>query len=105
MKIAVAKETRVGEARVAIVPELVGKLTALGWTVAIEPGAGAQSLYSDDEYVAAGAEVSPDAFVGADLIVSVNPLDAAAVRQLPSGHQHDVVPPDRVHARARRGPA
>ena len=35
MKIAVAAETRDGEARVALVPELVAKLTALGYDVAV----------------------------------------------------------------------
>ena len=40
MKIAVARETRDGESRVAMVPELVGKLTELGYDVAVEPGAG-----------------------------------------------------------------
>ena len=48
MKIAVAAETRDGEARVALVPELVGKLTALGYDVAVEPGAGKHALLSDD---------------------------------------------------------
>lgn len=85
MKIAVAKETRPGEARVAMVPELVGKLTALGYSVAVEPGAGEHALYVDEDYLAAGAEVSPDAFDGADLIVSVNALDANTVRRLPEG--------------------
>jgi NAD(P) transhydrogenase subunit alpha len=85
VKIAVAKETRAGEARVAMVPELVGKLTALGYVVAVEPGAGALALYSDEEYAAAGAEVSDAAFHDADLIVSVNALDSASLRQLPPG--------------------
>ena len=52
VKIAVARETREGEARVAMVPELVGKLTALGWEVAVEPGAGLHSLIPDEEYAA-----------------------------------------------------
>ena len=85
MKIAVARETREGESRVAMVPELVAKLTALGHDVAVEPGAGAGAQYADEEYVDAGAEVSPHAFEGAGLIVSVNALDAPAVRQLPEG--------------------
>jgi NAD(P) transhydrogenase subunit alpha len=85
VKIAVARETRVGEARVAVVPDLVGKLTRLGWTVAVEPGAGVGSQYSDDDYVQAGAEVSETALAGAELVVSVNPLDAATVRQLAPG--------------------
>ncbi len=85
MKIAVAKETREGEMRVALVPELVAKLTALGHDVAVEPGAGAGALHDDAEYTAAGAEVSDAALDGAGLIVSVNALDAATVRRLPRG--------------------
>jgi NAD(P) transhydrogenase subunit alpha len=85
VKIAVARETREGESRVAMVPELVAKLTALGHDVAVEPGAGAGAQHADEEYVDAGAEVSPHAFEGAGLIVSVNALDAPAVRQLPEG--------------------
>ncbi len=85
MKIAVARETRPGEARVAMVPELVDKLTRLGWTVAVETGAGERSQYSDDDYLAAGAEVSEDPYADAVLVVSVNPLDRSAVRRLPEG--------------------
>jgi NAD(P) transhydrogenase subunit alpha len=85
VKIAVAKETREGESRVAMVPELVGKLTALGYDVAVEPGAGDQADAYDDDYVRAGATVSPDALLGADLVVSVQPLDPLVVRQLPAG--------------------
>ena len=85
MKIAVATETREGESRVAMVPELVGKLTGLGWEVAVEPGAGTAALVADEEYAAAGAVVDPDALSGADLVVSVQPLDAARVRMLPAG--------------------
>ncbi|MGN6131545.1 MAG: NAD(P)(+) transhydrogenase (Re/Si-specific) subunit alpha, partial [Nocardioidaceae bacterium] len=85
MRIAVAKETREGETRVALVPELVAKLTGLGYDVAVEPGAGTGALHADEEYVAAGAEVTDAALDGAGLIVSVNPLDAATVRRLPRG--------------------
>ncbi len=85
MKIAVPRETRPGEARVALVPELVGKLTALGYVVAVEPGAGAAALYADEDYRAAGAEVSDAALDEAVLVVSVNALDAAVVRRLPAG--------------------
>ncbi|GAB2758575.1 Re/Si-specific NAD(P)(+) transhydrogenase subunit alpha [Nocardioides pakistanensis] len=85
MKIAVAKEVREGEARVALVPELVGKLTALGYEVAVEPGAGEEALASDEEYALAGAVVSGAALEGADLVVSVQPLDPLVVRRLPRG--------------------
>ncbi len=85
MKIAVAKETRDGESRVAMVPELVGKLTELGWTVAVEPGAGNHALIADEEYAEAGAAVDEDALAGADLIASVQPLTSQVVRRLPRG--------------------
>ena len=57
MRIAVAKETREGEHRVAIVPHLVAKLTALGYDVAVARGAGEDATFSDEEYVAAGATI------------------------------------------------
>ena len=85
MKIAVAKEIAEGEARVAMVPELVGKLTALGYDVAVEPDAGARALHADDEYVDAGAQVADDAVETADLVVSVAPLDPSRVHRLSSG--------------------
>ena len=75
MKIAVARETRDGEARVAMVPELVEKLTGLGYDVAVEPEAGRHALLSDEEYAEAGASIDDAAFDGADLVVSVQPLD------------------------------
>ena len=101
MKIAVARETREGESRVAMVPELVGKLTALGYDVAVEPGAGRHALIADEEYVEAGATLDDDALDSADVVVSVQPLatdgvrrlrrGAATVSFLPTGQEPDVV--------------
>ncbi|MFP5253814.1 MAG: NAD(P) transhydrogenase subunit alpha [Actinomycetes bacterium] len=85
MRIAVARETREGETRVAMVPELIGKLTSLGYEVAVEPGAGLGSLHDDQEYVDAGAVVTDAALDGAALVVSVSPLDTATVRRLAEG--------------------
>ncbi|MGZ4446039.1 MAG: NAD(P) transhydrogenase subunit alpha [Nocardioides sp.] len=85
MKIAVARETRDGEARVAMVPELVGKLTALGYAVAVEPGAGHHALIADDDYEQAGASVDDQALDGADLVVSVQPLPTTTIRRLARG--------------------
>jgi NAD(P) transhydrogenase subunit alpha len=85
VRIAVARETREGENRVAIVPELVAKLTALGYVVAVDPGAGLGALHADEDYVAAGAEIVGEAWREADVVVSVNPLDDSVVRRLPSG--------------------
>ena len=85
MKIAVAKETRDGESRVAMVPELVGRLTGLGYDVAVEPGAGSHALIADEEYAAAGAVLDDAAFAAADLVVSVQPLAPAQIRGLARG--------------------
>ncbi|WP_460811034.1 NAD(P) transhydrogenase subunit alpha [Nocardioides salsibiostraticola] len=85
MRIAVARETREGETRVAMVPELVGKLTALGIEVTIEPDAGRGAQYLDEEYAEAGARVDPDAVEQADVVVSVQPLSTGTVRRLREG--------------------
>ncbi len=80
-----ARETREGETRVALVPELVGKLTALGYDVAVEPEAGRHALIADEEYAEAGASVDPEAIASADVVVSVQPLGPDAVRRLRRG--------------------
>src|SRR3954469_14211425 len=85
VKIAVARETREGEARVALVPELVGKLTGLGFTVAVERGAVRGSVHEDEDYLDVGAEVAEEPWSGAELVVSVNPLDPSVVRRLGPG--------------------
>jgi NAD(P) transhydrogenase subunit alpha len=85
VKIAVAKETREGETRVAMVPELVGKLTGLGYDVAVEPGAGLHALLSDEEFTEAGATTDAEAIASADVVLSVQPLAPDAVRRLRRG--------------------
>jgi len=57
MRIGVPKESAAGEKRVATVPEVVEKLVKLGFTVAVERGAGDAANFADDTYRAAGAEV------------------------------------------------
>ncbi|MDD2796024.1 Re/Si-specific NAD(P)(+) transhydrogenase subunit alpha [Acidocella sp.] len=61
MRLAVLKERRAGEARVAATPDTVKKLIALGLSVAIEAGAGLQAAIADEEFAAAGAQITPDA--------------------------------------------
>jgi NAD(P) transhydrogenase subunit alpha len=85
VRIAVAKETREGETRVAMVPELVDKLTGLGYAVAVEPGAGLGALHDDASYVDAGAEIAEEPWLDADVVISVNPLEPAVVRRLAAG--------------------
>ncbi|MCY7394581.1 MAG: NAD(P) transhydrogenase subunit alpha [Nocardioides sp.] len=85
MRIAVAKESREGETRVALVPELVGKLTAQGYDVSVEPDAGRSALITDEQYAAAGARVDAGAVDGADALISVQPPSADHVARLRAG--------------------
>ena len=71
MRIAVARERDFGEPRVAATPETVKKMKALGADVAVETGAGAKSGITDEDYVAAGATVGPDAVTDADIVLNV----------------------------------
>jgi len=61
MKIAILKERRPHEARVAATPETVKKLKALGAEITIETGAGTAAAYTDQAYIEAGANIVPDA--------------------------------------------
>ena len=61
MKIAIPKETRDGESRVAASPEVVRKLVGLGFDVAVEMGAGLSSSFIDEAYKEAGASIAKDA--------------------------------------------
>ena len=87
MKIGIPRESYPGEKRVAITPEIAEKLIALGFTVAIEAGAGVGSDYADDSYLEAGVVVQNAEVLWstADLILKVrSPVDRE-VAQMPSG--------------------
>lgn len=86
MRVAVPKEVREGEKRVALVPDVINKLTKLGYEVAIESGAGVHSQASDDLYRSAGASVvNGDVLVGADVVLSVQPLNSSQMASLKKG--------------------
>jgi NAD(P) transhydrogenase subunit alpha len=86
MKVCVPKEIREGEKRVALVPDVISKLTKLGYEVVIESGAGIHSQASDDLYRSAGASViSGDVLSGADVVLSVQPLTPAQMGTLKKG--------------------
>ncbi len=88
MKIAVPKETRPGERRVALVPESCKKLIDKGIQVAVESGAGESAFLSDDAYRAVGATIENDvaALVGsADLILTVQAPTPAEVGRCREG--------------------
>jgi len=72
--IGVPKETAPGEKRVATVPEVVEKLIKLGFSVAVESGAGDAANCSDDSYRAAGARIIDGAanlFAAADMVFKI----------------------------------
>ena len=86
MRIAVAKEIRSGEARVALVPDIISKLTKAGLEVVIEAGAGVASGFPDSEFTAAGATVkSGNVISDADVIASVTALTPDQMKSLKKG--------------------
>lgn len=86
MRIAVAKEIRSGEARVALVPDIISKLTKAGLEVVIEAGAGVASGFQDSEFSAAGATVkSGNVISDADVVASVTALTPDQMKSLKKG--------------------
>ena len=60
MKIGVPSEVHTGEKRVATTPEVIKFLQKLGYSIAIESGAGSRANFSDNAYQESGAEVISD---------------------------------------------
>jgi NAD(P) transhydrogenase subunit alpha len=81
MKIAIPKERRPDESRVAASPDTVRKFIALGFEVVVEGGAGAGAAIPDSAFADAGAAIAADAaavFADADMVLKVQrPLTAA----------------------------
>ncbi|MSO35234.1 MAG: Re/Si-specific NAD(P)(+) transhydrogenase subunit alpha [Acidobacteria bacterium] len=76
MKLAVPKECRPGERRVAVTPENVARLVKLGFSVAVEHDAGAAASFGDDDYAAAGAEIiagTREIWQAGDIVLKVQP--------------------------------
>src|SRR5262252_402527 len=87
MKVGVLKETTPGERRVALVPEMVGRLRGAGLEVLVQSGAGAGAWFADSTYAEAGAAiVSRDELVaGAGLVITMGRPDEHVVSGLRSG--------------------
>jgi NAD(P) transhydrogenase subunit alpha len=86
MRVAVPLERKEGEKRVALVPDIINKLTRLGYEVAIESGAGDNSQGTDAAYTSAGASVvKGDVIASADIVLSVQPLTPAQMGTLKNG--------------------
>jgi len=88
LTIGVPRETAAGEKRVATVPEVVEKLIKLGFSVALESGAGTAANFSDESYRAAGAEVFDTAtklWAAADVVFKVRAPTAEEVALMHEG--------------------
>ena len=82
LAVGVVRQDDAGERRVALVPESVARLAALGLGTVVQEGAGAAAWFPDAEYAAAGATVLPGQAVyeRADVVVCVHPPEGAPLR-------------------------
>jgi len=88
LTIGVPREIFVGEKRVATVPDVVGKLTKLGFKVAIETGAGDAANFPDDTYRVAGADIvgsSSELWSASDIVFKVRAPSSAEVGLMKEG--------------------
>jgi NAD(P) transhydrogenase subunit alpha len=86
--IGVPREVFPDEKRVATVPDVVEKLIKLGFSVAVESGAGDAANFSDDVYRAAGAQIIEDAanlWAASDIVFKVRGPNAEEVNLIRSG--------------------
>ena len=89
MRIGVPKEIKVREYRVGLTPNSVAELTHAGHEVVVETTAGNGIGCSDEDYIAAGASILPDAaavFDAAEMIVKVKEPQAAETAMLKPHH-------------------
>jgi NAD(P) transhydrogenase subunit alpha len=85
MRVGVAKETAVGERRVALVPDTVGKLSEAGVQVLVQEGAGDAAAFRNVDYESAGAGVVADVFAEADLLAKVQKPSSEEIARLREG--------------------
>ncbi|VAW25278.1 NAD(P) transhydrogenase alpha subunit [hydrothermal vent metagenome] len=88
MKIGVLKETKVGEKRVAISPNIAKKLIDKGFEVLIEEDAGLASSFKNSDYEAIGASVEKKGvvFKNATVLIKINPFDDEDLKLVDKGH-------------------
>ena len=88
MIVAVPKETKKGENRVALTPDIVKQLVKAGFTVKVETEAGSRASFSDTNYSDAGAEIVNDAaslMAQADVVLKVNAPSVTEAHLLKEG--------------------
>jgi NAD(P) transhydrogenase subunit alpha len=85
MQVGVPTEIAPGERRVALVPDIVSRLTGAGFTVVVERGAGAAAGFRDSEYEAAGASMVDDVLGATEAVVLVQKPSVEQIEKLRSG--------------------
>src|SRR6266852_4634721 len=87
MRIGVPKEIAANERRVALTPDVAGRLTKGGFEVVIERGAGSAAFFPDEAYAAAGATVSDRSSVigQSDVVLQVQAPAAGELTQYREG--------------------
>jgi proton-translocating NAD(P)+ transhydrogenase subunit alpha len=85
MIVSVPKEMVPGEQRVALVPELVPKLTKAGLDVVVESGAGESAGFLDAAYAGKGARLEAEVFDKADVLLKVQPPTTSEIDRLTEG--------------------
>ncbi len=85
MQVGVPRETAPDERRVALVPDIVSRLTGAGFAVVVERGAGQAAGFPDSEYEAAGASMVDDVLGNAEGVVMVQKPSAEQIGKLRSG--------------------
>jgi NAD(P) transhydrogenase subunit alpha len=83
MKVGVPKETAPGERRVALVPEIVSRLTSTGFDVIVEAGAGEAASFGDEAFREAGAAIGDP--WETELVAKVRKPDADETERLREG--------------------
>jgi len=89
MNIGIPKEIKAQENRVSIIPGSVLELVKRGHRIIVQTGAGIGASYTDEQYLAAGAEIAPDAatvFRASELIVKVKEPQPSEVAMLTPQH-------------------
>ena len=86
MRIGIPKETAEGERRVALVPEVIKKLTGSGLDIVVQRGAGAEAMIPDAQFEEAGATLTDDAAAiwQSDVVAKVAPPTAEETVRLGS---------------------
>ena len=86
LNIAVIKEVRAGEKRVAMVPSVASRLAQLGSTLSMQAGAGTAATFADDAYAGVATKADPGSLVGeADIVLAIDPPSVEIIASMRPG--------------------